>query len=68
MKCNVGGADRAVRIVVGILALIAAVLGGFGSVATAILYLVAVIGLVTGLVRMCPLYLVFGISSCKTDK
>jgi len=68
MKCNVGGADRAVRLVVGVLALIAAVLGNFGSVATVVLYVVAAIGIVTGLVRLCPLYLLLGVSSCKTEQ
>lgn len=57
---NVGNMDRALRIVLG-LALIALVFVGpktpWGWV--------GIVPLVTGLVRFCPLYKLFGISSCK---
>ncbi len=54
MKKNVGKSDRIIRVVVGLIFLY------LGSVATGafsvILYIVAVILLLTGLVGTCPLY------------
>jgi hypothetical protein len=60
MKCNVGGIDRLLRVVVG-LALIAWALTGGPVWAW-----VGVVPLVTGLVRVCPMYSALGLStSCK---
>ena len=61
MKCNVGGIDRTLRIVVG-----AALVG-----ATALSYLpvwgyIGAVPLLTGLVGWCPAYWPFGIRTCKT--
>lgn len=59
MKCNVGGVDRVLRIVVG-LALIAlaatGTVGGWGWI--------GVVPLATGLFRFCPLYPLVGVNSC----
>ncbi len=61
MKANVGGIDRVLRIVAG-LALIAWVVLADGPVCAWI----GVVPLTTGLINFCPLYGIFGISSCKT--
>lgn len=61
MACNVGSADRVIRIIVGI-ALI-------GLAATHTLGAWAYIGIVplaTGAIGWCPAYMPFGIKSCKT--
>ncbi len=59
MKANVGGADRAIRIVAG-LALIALtllnVIGPWGWI--------GVVPLLTGIFRFCPAYSLFGMSTC----
>lgn len=60
-KCNVGGVDRAVRIVAGRGILSLAFIGpqtpwGY----------VGVVPLVTGLVGWCPAYVPFGIKTCRT--
>jgi len=60
MKSNVGGLDKILRIVAG-LVLIGLGIAGIGAPWT----FVGVIPLATGLVGWCPLYLPFGISSCK---
>lgn len=57
MKCNVGKIDRALRIIVGI-----AVIGG-GIVMHNWWGAVGIVPLVTGLIRWCPAYVPFGISS-----
>jgi sulfite exporter TauE/SafE len=58
MKNNVGGIDRILRVILGILMISAGVYfhswwGAIGAVP-----------LLTGLIRLCPLYLPFGLSSC----
>ncbi|MDN4572620.1 DUF2892 domain-containing protein [Pandoraea cepalis] len=61
MNINVGGVDRGLRIVAGaVLTMLAATgtIGWWGWL--------GLIAVITGLVRFCPLYSLFGISSCKT--
>jgi hypothetical protein len=63
LPVNVGPIDRIVRIVLGI-GLVALALGG--SVAgplVAVVWLVAMIALATGLIGFCPLYFLLGIST-----
>lgn len=61
MTANVGGIDRLLRIAVG-LALIALAVTGVWSPWGYI----GVVPLLTGIVRFCPAYLPFGVSSCRT--
>ena len=65
MKVNVGGIDKALRIIVGIglLSLIFLVEGPakwWG--------LIGLIPLGTGLFSFCPLYALFGLSTCPLEK
>jgi hypothetical protein len=62
MEANVGGADRIVRIVVGI-----ALLSLFFLLEGNARWwgLVGVVLLATGLLRWCPAYLPFGIKTCR---
>lgn len=59
MQANVGGADRLVRIVAGLilLSLVWLVPTNWGWL--------GIVPLMTGLIRWCPAYLPFGLSSCK---
>lgn len=63
MKTNVGGIDRILRIVVG-LALIGATLAGMLPVWGWI----GVVPLLTGALGFCPLYPLFGFSTCPLKK
>ncbi len=65
MAANVGGVDRTLRIVVGIV-LIALyfVLSGPARYVG----LLGLVALFTGLVRFCPLYTLLGIDTCATRK
>lgn len=61
MKSNVGGIDRVVRILVGIVLIGLAVtntVGWWGWL--------GVIPLATGLIGWCPPYAMFGINTCNT--
>jgi hypothetical protein len=62
MEANVGGADRVVRIVVGI-----ALLSLFFLLEGNARWwgLVGVVLVATGLLRWCPAYLPFGIKTCR---
>ena len=67
MKANVGGADRVIRILLGIGLILYAIFGLKGSTQ----YIVGVIGLIpllTGLFRYCPLYRLFGWSTCPLQQ
>jgi len=62
MKINVGSADQVIRIVAG-LALLSLVFVLEGD--NRWWGLIGIVPLVTGIFRLCPAYLLFGISSCK---
>jgi hypothetical protein len=63
MKANVGGIDRTLRIIVG-LVLIALTLSGMIGVWGWI----GVVPLATGLIGWCPAYPVLGLSTCRAKQ
>jgi|Deesub1362B_J571_1020462.scaffolds.fasta_scaffold01841_8 type IV secretory pathway TrbD component len=63
MKCNVGGADRAFRIILGLAILIVV-----GFVFKSWWALIGLVPLLTGIVRWCPIYAPFGVSTCKAEE
>ena len=67
MKKNVGSTDRLVRFAVAAVALVVALVVGLGSVGGIVLLIVAAIMALTGAVGTCPLYLPFGLSTCKVQ-
>ncbi len=65
MTTNESSVDRIIRLVIGVVALIAAFAVGLGSIGGIVLAVVGAVMLVTAAVGFCPLYRVFGISTCK---
>ncbi len=68
MTINESSTDRILRGVVGAVALVAAVLAGVSGGSTVLAVVLGVVGVVlagTAAVGFCPLYRVFGISTCK---
>lgn len=63
MSMNVGGLDRVVRIIVGLIAIAIAL---FVSHPYAVWGWIGIVPLATGLIGWCPAYLPFGIKTCKT--
>jgi len=59
MKANVGGADRAIRIILGLVIL------ALGYFYNSWWGLIGLIPLLTGLFSFCGLYAMFGITTCK---
>lgn len=66
MKCNVGtGIDRIGRTVIGIALLDLGLVGPLDMVWRIVVVAIAVVVLATAIVRFCPGYALFGISTCK---
>ncbi|MGX9350635.1 YgaP family membrane protein [Shimia sp. W99] len=59
---NVGSVDRILRIVIGALLVLGALMG-YG-----VWMWIGVIPLVTGFMSSCPLYSIFGMSTCPLNK
>jgi hypothetical protein len=64
MRTNESTVDRVVRLVVAAVAVGVSAAIGFGTVGGIILLVVAGIMAVTAAVGFCPLYALFGISTC----
>lgn len=70
MKNNVGNVDKWIRVVVGVILILIPfiLLETPLGVAGIILIIIGLLMLVTGLLTKCPMYHIFGVSTCKTDK
>ncbi len=66
--CNIGGVDRGLRIIIGVAFV---TLGffpqfiGVAGVGQIVFWAIGTIGVVTGLVTVCPLYSLLGFNTCK---
>lgn len=65
MKRNEGTLDRALRLILAVAAVAGAAALGFTSVAGIVLLVVGVVLVVTAAIGFCPLYALFGISTCS---
>ena len=65
MKKNMGNADKTIRIILAILISILYFTNTVSGTAGIILLILGGIFLFTGLINFCPLYLPFGINTCK---
>ena len=61
MQCNIGETDKVIRIVFGI------VIMGVGFYSNSWWGVVGIVPIVTALVSWCPVYTMFGMSTCKKD-
>ena len=64
MTCNVGGLERPIRIVVGILMIAVGAFANIPLMATAIVLALGAIALVTGAIGYCPLWALVGMNTC----
>lgn len=67
MKVNVGNTDRMIRLAVGAVALLLGLFGPWGTTLSAVLTVIGVVMLLVGVFRICPLYSLFGMSTCPMD-
>ena len=63
MKSNVGGIDRALRIVAGVALIALAATGTVGLWGW-----IGIIPLATGFIKFCPLYTLLGFNTCPLEK
>lgn len=63
MKRNIGSIDRTVRIAVGVVLTVLAASGTIGRWGW-----IGFVPLITGLLSNCPLYRIFGISTCRSGR
>lgn len=72
MRINVGTPDRIARLVLGVLLLLAPFVTGWAMFANPVWsWIFVVVGLVlavTGLVRFCPAYSIFNLSTSRTHE
>jgi len=68
MKKNMGGTDRIIRIVLAVVFAVLYFTGTVGGTIGLVLLILGAIFLATSLISFCPLYLPFGISTCKAKK
>ena len=65
MKTNVGTIDKIVRFLIAAVAVVLIATNIVSGIIAVVLGVVGAIMLFTGLFGMCPLYALFGISTCK---
>lgn len=65
MKKNMGSADKIIRLIVAAIILVLYLTNVISGTLAIILLVVAVIFVLTSLISFCPLYLPFGIKTCK---
>ena len=68
LSCNVGGADKTARIVLGLVLIAVGLFAGLGTTWTIIAYAVAVIALLTAFVGYCPINTLLGINTCAPKR
>jgi uncharacterized membrane protein HdeD (DUF308 family) len=63
MSPNVGGMDRGIRIVIGIVLLALGFMHVVTGTVAMVAYFIGAIALVTGVIRFCPAWAMFGINT-----
>lgn len=67
MKKNMGSADRIVRLVLVLVIAILYFTGTITGTLAIVLGVLAIVFALTSMVSTCPLYMPFGLSTCKTE-
>lgn len=67
MKKNMGMADRAIRIIVAVIIAALFFTNIISGILGIVLLVVGGVFLLTGFVSFCPLYAIFGASTCKVE-
>lgn len=67
MKCNVGGIERPIRMILGLILLGIGLFAGLPFTATTLVLVVGTIALVTGAVGYCPAWALLGFNTCPSN-
>ncbi|SFR08527.1 YgaP family membrane protein [Poseidonocella sedimentorum] len=65
MSTNVGTLDRALRVLLGLALLALPLLAPLGGFWTGISLIIGLVFLATAALRLCPIYAIFNIRTCK---
>ncbi|MCE2742106.1 MAG: DUF2892 domain-containing protein [Fluviicola sp.] len=65
MKKNMGSIDKVIRIIIAVVLIVLFTTGKISGTTGVVLLALAGIFVLTSLISFCPLYLPFGISTCK---
>ncbi|MGI9543606.1 MAG: YgaP family membrane protein [Cyclobacteriaceae bacterium] len=68
MKKNMGNTDRVLRIVIAAVVALLYFTNVISGTLAIVLFVLAGIFILTSIVGLCPLYSLFGISSCQVNK
>ncbi|SFD98003.1 YgaP family membrane protein [Thermophagus xiamenensis] len=68
MNRNVGTTDRVIRIVIAAVLAVLYFSGAVTGTLGTIVLIVAAISLITGIFRVCGLYALFGVNTCRTKE
>jgi hypothetical protein len=68
MNKNVGTTDRVIRIVIAAVLAVLYFSGAVTGTLGTIVLIVAAISLITGIFRVCGLYALFGVNTCRTKE
>lgn len=68
LPCNVGGTDKMLRVMLGVLLVAFGLFMDLPATWTIVAYVGAIIALLTALVNYCPLNQLFGIDTCAQAK
>lgn len=68
MKKNMGAADRIIRVIIAIAVGVLIVTGTLTGIWATVLGVIAGVFLLTSFISFCPLYRIFGMSTCTTAK
>lgn len=67
MKKNMGGIDKAIRIIIAAVFAVLFFTGVIEGTVGIILLVLAAVFVLTSLISFCPLYPIFGLSTCKKE-
>jgi len=66
MKSNIGSVEKIIRIVVGVILVLAGFFGSFPTWGAATCYGLAAVAIITGMINFCPLWAILGINTRKS--
>jgi hypothetical protein len=66
MACNLGGIERTIRIVLGLILIAAGYYAAIPEGAAVAVYLIGAVAVVTGAAGFCPAWKLFGLNTCGT--
>jgi hypothetical protein len=68
MKSNVGKTDKLIRLLVALVGILLYIFNVITGTAGIVVLAIAAVLILTALVNFCPLYTVFGLSTCKKEE